>query len=152
METSVPGIYAAGDCVEAEDVSSGQTKVMAILPNAVMQGRTAGSCMAGGDDVFDRGIPMNSIGFFGLHAMTAGAYEGDLYEEKTEDSLKRLFTKDGLLKGFILIGREERAGIYTSLIRERTPLASIDFELMKKTATTAAFSADAREKKFGGVV
>ena len=152
METSVPGIYAAGDCVEAEDVSSGQTKVMAILPNAVMQGRTAGSCMAGGDDVFDRGIPMNSIGFFGLHAMTAGAYEGDLYEEKPEDSLKRLFTKDGLLKGFILIGREERAGIYTSLIRERTPLASIDFELMKKTATTAAFSADAREKKFGGVV
>ena len=152
METSVPGIYAAGDCVEAEEVSSGQPKVMAILPNAVMQGRTAGSCMAGGDEVFDRGIPMNSIGFFGLHAMTAGAYEGDMYEEKTEDSLKRLFSKNGLLKGFILIGREERAGIYTSLIRERTPLASIDFELMKKTATTAAFSADARVKKFGGVV
>ena len=152
METSVPGIYAAGDCVEVEDVSSGQTKVMAILPNAVMQGRTAGSCMSGGDEVFDRGIPMNSIGFFGLHAMTAGTYEGELYEEKTEDSLKRLFTQDGLLKGFILIGREERAGIYTSLIRERTPLASIDFELMKKTATTAAFSVDARVKKFGGVV
>ena len=152
METSVPGIYAAGDCVEAEDVSSGQTKVMAILPNAVMQGRTAGICMAGGEAAFDRGIPMNSIGFFGLHAMTAGAYEGELYEEKTETSLKRLFTRDDVLKGFILIGREERAGIYTSLIREKTPLSSIDFDLMKKTATTAAFSADAREKKFGSVV
>ena len=152
METSVPGIYAAGDCVEAEDVSSGQTKVMAILPNAVMQGRTAGVCMAGGDAAFDRGMPMNSIGFFGLHAMTAGTYEGELYEEKTEDSLKRLFTKDGLLKGFILIGREERAGIYTSMIREKTPLSSVDFDLMKKTATTAAFSADVRGKKFGGVV
>ena len=152
METSVPGIYAAGDCVEAEDVSSGQTKVMAILPNAVMQGRTAGICMAGGEAEFSRGIPMNSIGFFGLHAMTAGAYEGELYEEKTETSLKRLFTLDDVLKGFILIGREERAGIYTSLIREKTPLSSIDFDLMKKTATTAAFSADAREKKFGSVV
>ena len=84
--------------------------------------------------------------------MTAGSYEGELYEEKTETSLKRLFTKDGLLKGFILIGGSERAGIYTSLIREKTPLASIDFDLLKKAATTAAFPPEERRKKFGGVV
>ena len=41
-----------------------------------------------------------------------------MYEEKSDSTLKRLFTKDGLLKGFILIGKTERAGIYTSLIRE----------------------------------
>ncbi|MDR0197341.1 MAG: FAD-dependent oxidoreductase, partial [Oscillospiraceae bacterium] len=32
-ETSVADIYAAGDCVQAVDVSSGESKVMALLPN-----------------------------------------------------------------------------------------------------------------------
>ena len=108
--------------------------------------------MAGGSVVFDKAIPMNSIGFFGLHAMTAGVYEGEVYEEKTETSLKRLFTKDDLLKGFILIGCDERAGIYTSLIREKIPLSSVNFEILKISATTATFSPEIRSKKFGGVV
>lgn len=152
MRTSVSNIYAAGDCAEGLDISSGQKRVLAILPNAYMQGHTAGVNMSGGTKVFDKAIPMNSIGFFGLHAMTAGAYEGELYEERTECSLKRLFTKDDLLKGFILIGCNERAGIYTSLIRERTPISSLDFDVLKKSATTTAFSAEMRRKKFGGVV
>ena len=152
METSVPGIYAAGDCTEYTDVSSGSRKVMAILPNASIGGYAAGVNMAGGDREFSNGIPMNSIGFFGLHAMTAGSYDGDLYEEKTENSIKRIFTKDDRLTGFILIGCDERAGIYTSMIRERTPLSSVDFGMLKKAAMTAAFSSEIRKNKFGGVV
>ena len=152
METSLESIYAAGDCTEGNDVSLGQKRVMALLPNAYMQGHTAGVNMAGGKEVFDQAIPMNSIGFFGLHVMTAGTYEGELYEEKADNSLKRLFTKEGLLKGFILIGKTERAGIYTSLIREKTPLDTIDFDTMKKVATSVAFSPENRRKKFGGVV
>lgn len=152
METFIPGIYAAGDCTEAEDVSSGQKKVLAILPSAVMQGYTAGANMAGGSVSFDKGIPMNAIGFFGLHAMTAGSYEGEMVEEKTERLIRRLFTKDDVLRGFILIGCEERAGIYTAMIREKTPLSSVNFDLLKSKATTAAFFSDIRRKKFGGVV
>lgn len=152
MRTSLPDIYAAGDCAEGMDASSGQQRVLAIWPNAYMQGYTAGQNMAGSHAAFDKAIPMNSIGFFGLHAMTAGSYEGNMYEEKTETSIKRLFTKDDLLKGFILIGCKERAGIYTSMIREKTPVSSVNFELLKKTASTTAFSPDIRRKKFGGVV
>ena len=152
METSLENIYAAGDCAEGDDISLGQKRVLALLPNAYMQGHTAGVNMAGGTEVFDKAIPMNSIGFFGLHVMTAGTYEGEMYEDKTDDTLKRLFTKDGLLKGFILIGKTERAGIYTSLIREKTPLDTIDFETIKKVATSVAFSPENRRKKFGGVV
>jgi len=152
MRTSIPGVFAAGDCAQGYDVSLGAKRVLAIMPNAYMQGHAAGVCMAGGDEVFDTGIPMNSIGFFGLHAMTAGTYEGACYEERGEGSIKRLFTEDGLLKGFILIGCDERAGIYTSLIRERTPLDSIDFEALKKAATTTAFSAERRAQMFGEAV
>ena len=157
METSIPDIYAAGDCTEGEDISFHGKRVLAILPNAYMQGNCAGINMAGGSSVFDKAIPMNSIGFFGLHAMTAGSYYaaeqgGELYEEKTENTLKRLFTKDGYLTGFILIGATDRAGIYTSLIRERIPLSSIDFDRLKKTATSTAFSVEKRKQFFGGVV
>ncbi|MDE6021732.1 MAG: FAD-dependent oxidoreductase [Ruminococcus sp.] len=157
METTIPNVYSAGDCTEGNDISLGANRVLAILPNAYMQGKCAGINMAGGDSIFDNAIPMNSIGFFGLHAMTAGSYfkeneGGEMYEEKGAGTLKRLFTRDGLLTGYILIGNTARAGIYTSLIRERTPLSSINFDLLKKDTTFAAFSRESRINKFGGAV
>ena len=152
MESSLPDVYAAGDCAECTDAATGVKKVLANMPNAYMQGHAAGVTMAGGDEVFDKGILMNSIGFFGLHAMAAGVCEGDLFEEKDEESVKRLYTKDGLLKGYVLVGRDDRAGIYTSLIREKTPLSSLNFEILRETATLTAFSPKARRQKLGGVV
>ena len=154
MQTSIPDIYAAGDCAEGYDSSIGANRVLAILPNARLQGETAGVNMAGGERVFDNAIPMNAIGFFGLHTMTAGAAleGGEVYEERAPGKIKKLFVKDGYLTGFALIGCDERAGIYTSLIRERVPLDTIDFERLKQSATTAAFSAEVRRQKFGGAV
>lgn len=152
METSLPLVYAAGDCTEGDDISSGTKKVLALLPNAYMQGNCAGVNMAGGNSCFDKAIPMNSIGFFTLHAMTAGSYDGECFEEKTDAGLKRFYVKDGILVGFMLIGETARAGILTSLIREKTPLAEIDFELLKKITTSAVFSSKMRRNKFGGVV
>ena len=152
MQTSIPSVYAAGDCAEGFDSSIGANRVLAILPNAYMQGHTAGVNMAGGDAAFDNAIPMNSIGFFGLHMMTAGVYDGEMIEEKTDGGMKRFFVKDGRLGGFILIGETERAGIYTSLIREKIPLDTIDFDLMKKVASNLIFSEKERRKIFGDVV
>ncbi|MBO6089315.1 MAG: NAD(P)/FAD-dependent oxidoreductase [Lachnospiraceae bacterium] len=152
METSVKDIYAVGDCAEGYDSSIGGNRVLAILPNAYMQGFTAGVNMAGGDKEFTNAIPMNSIGFYGLHIMTAGNYDGECFEEKRDSVLKRFFVKDNKLIGYMLIGETDRAGIYTSMIREQVPLDTVDFELLKKVATTFAFSSENRRKKFGGVV
>ncbi len=157
MATSLPGVYAAGDCAQGDDVSLGQKRVLAILPNAYLQGRCAGANMAGAGESFTKGIPMNSIGFFGSHAMTAGSYfgpeqGGQMYEERGDGTLKRLFTRDGRLTGFILIGPPQRAGIYTSLIREQVPLDTLDFERLKKAASFTAFPPQIRRQKFGGVV
>ena len=157
METTVPGIFAAGDCTEGMDASLGQRRVLAILPNAYLQGRCAGINMAGGNAVHDRAIPMNSLGLLGLHAMTAGtAFSktegGSMVEEKSEAGWKRFFLKDGYLTGFMLLGDVDRAGIYTALIREKTPLDSIDFAALKKSPTLAAMPKENRRKKLGGVV
>ncbi|MBR3553911.1 MAG: NAD(P)/FAD-dependent oxidoreductase [Clostridia bacterium] len=153
LRTSLPDVYAAGDCTQGTDASIGQPRVLAILPNDALQGRCAGVNMAGGNAVFDNAIPMNAIGFFGLHALSAGSdCGGEVYEETDAQHLKRLYLKDNRLTGFMLIGDTTRAGIYTSLIREQTPLDSLDFERLKRTPTTTAFAANERRHKFGGAV
>lgn len=148
--TNLPGVYAAGDCSESFDISTGTERVLAILPNAYMQGETAGICMAGGNKRYDRAIPMNAIGFFGLHIITAGSYDGEAWVEKTESSYKKLVSKENFLKGFILIGDVARAGIYTSLIREQTPLDTVDYELLKQKPQLMAFTSELRAVKLGG--
>lgn len=152
METSLSDIYAAGDLTEARDSSSGMKKIMAILPNAYMGGYCAGCNMAGAEESFDNQIPMNSIGFFGYHMMTAGSYDGELYEEKTDSGVKKLYIKDNRLIGFIILGDVDRVGIYTSLIRNKTPLDSIDFDLIKKNPSLLPFSREYRRKNLGGVI
>jgi NAD(P)H-nitrite reductase large subunit len=149
-ETSIPDIYAAGDCTQTLDVSSGQQKIMALLPNAYMQGECAGINMAGGEKTFDKAIPMNAIGFFDLHVITAGNYEGEVYAENERGNYKRLFYQDNRLCGYILIGNVEKAGIYTSLIRERTPLDTIDFALICEKPGLMAFTKKDRMIKLGG--
>ncbi len=146
-KTSLDDIYSAGDCTESYDISCCENKVMALLPNAYMQGECAGINMAGGEKLYDKAIPMNAIGFFGYHVITAGTYCGEVYVEKEDESYKKLFTKDGYLVGYMMIGNVARAGIYTSLIKEKTPLDLIDFDMIKSKPQLMAFSKTDRAKK-----
>ena len=132
------------------DPDTGRLRPLAIWPNASMQGETAGRNMAGADEAFDKGVPMNATGFMGLHYISAGVYEGKQLLTRTDDTYKLLCVKDDRLAGFILLGNIDRAGIYTALVRERTPLSSIDFDLIRDTPQLMAFSATERAKKLGG--
>lgn len=157
MRTSVPHIYAAGDCVQMADVN-GVERVMAILPNAALGGKCAGVNMAGGESVFDTAAPMNAIGFFGRHALTAGSYEGNVREDFGDGWLRRFYIKDGYLCGFMLIGDEnagsaigshayDRAGIYTSLIRNHIPLDTVDAEALLRLPSVASMTPEYRRTK-----
>lgn len=156
MKTSVEDIYAAGDCVEQEDITFGARRIMALLPNANIGGRTAGVNMAGGDQLFDNALPMNSIGFWGLHMMTAGTYADDgsakMIEEKTDTSVKRFFIKDDRLVGFIIIGDVKSAGIYINLVRTQADISAVDFDILKNDPNLLPFGENYRRKKLGGVV
>lgn len=144
--TTLPDIYAAGDCTVSRDASTGESKVLALLPNAYMQGECAGISMAGGESVYDKAIPMNAIGFFGLHILTAGNYVGQEKVMQTGNNYKKLVTDEDHLKGYILIGDVARAGIYTSLIRNQTPLSGLDFELISEKPQLMAFSRSERSR------
>ncbi|MDR0928534.1 MAG: FAD-dependent oxidoreductase [Oscillospiraceae bacterium] len=149
--TTLPDVFAAGDCVESHDLATGETRVLAILPNASMQGFAAGAAMAGGAHACDKCVAMNALCFLGLHALTAGAYVGEAHERITESQYKRLFVEDDRLKGFILVGDVDRAGIYTALIREQTPLSTLDFDLIFDKPQLMAFSRTERVQRMGGL-
>lgn len=125
METSLPDIYAAGDVAEAYELISGQKRLVPILPNAYLQGRTAGFNMAGEKKAFEGSLAFNSLPVLGLNIVTAGlSYEtGDGYTviKQVGDSFnyKKLVFRDDVLVGFTLIGDISRCGIYRHLIKEK---------------------------------
>ena len=149
-ETDIPDIFAAGDCAKSFDVTTDTERVLALLPNATQQGEICGLAMAGKSGKSFNAIPMNAMGMFGLHMITAGTMTGDDHIIRENGSYKRLCTKDDRLMGYILVGNVARAGIYTALIREKTPLSSIDFELMLDKPQLMAFSRRDRATLMGG--
>lgn len=147
QETTVVNVYAAGDCTQSFDITSHTQKNLAILPNAFLQGEVAGMNMAGGEAVYDQAFPLNSVGFMGLYILSAGTYEGDTYETETSEQYKKIFIKDNVLKGYIIIGDCMRGGIYTNLIREQTDLSTIDLEMLITSPQIMAFNQSSRKEK-----
>ena len=114
--------------------------------------------MAGVKKEFNGGFPLNAIGFFGLHLISAGIVDTKqdgykIYIDKDNDKilLKKLIIKDDKLEGFVLINTNERAGIYTSLINDKISLSSLNYDITKQNIGLNVFSKEIRENKiFGG--
>lgn len=149
--TSLPNVYAAGDCTVSYDISSDSNKILALLPNAFMQGEVAGKNMAGQETHYLNAIPMNAIGFYGLHIISAGSYDGEEFVQSEGTTFKKLVFRDGKLKGYILMGDVARAGIYTSLIKEQIPLDTVDMEVLKEKPQMLMFGKARREEKLAGI-
>lgn len=152
QKTSLDDIYAAGDCTVSHDASSDTDKILALLPNAYMQGEVAGRNMAGRESYYLNAVPMNAIGFWGVHIISAGSYDGEEYVEETENTYKKLVFRDNKLVGYILMGDVARAGIYTSMIKEQIDLGEVDVELLKQKPQMMMFGKARREEKLGGIV
>ena len=106
--------------------------------------------MAGEEHEFHTAMAVNALKFWGKHLITAGVYQGEVYEKKSKTQYKKLFYKADRLCGFMVIGAVEQAGIYTALIREKIPLSSIDFDLIKEKPQLMAFSSQVRAEQLGG--
>lgn len=148
--TTLEDIYAAGDCVQCVDTVSGKSGVIAILPNAYRQGHAAGVTMAGGQETFDGAMAMNAGGFFDLHLVTAGVYDGDSVVRRDASGYRCLFVRNGVMRGFIIVGDISRAGIYTAMIRNHTPLDETDRERLFDAPQMLAYDAARRTALLGG--
>ncbi len=140
METSVSGIFAAGDVAEAKDWHFASWRVVPIWPNAYRQGQVAGKNMAGQRVPFSGSIPMNSVSFYGIPTVSMGVTvppdeKGyDVMMERAEDKglYRKLVLKDGCLVGAVFVGKIERAGLLTGLIRDKVPVEGFKDRLLKE--------------------
>ncbi len=89
--TSLVDVYAAGDCTQSHDMTSDTDKNLAILPNAFMQGETAGINMAGGEATYREAFPVNAMGLKGFYMLTAGSYLGEVQVVDEGESYRKFF-------------------------------------------------------------
>ena len=117
LQTSVPGIYAAGDVAQAFDVTRRESWINAIWPVAVEQGHIAGMNMADRRVVYSGSMGRNVIRVFDLDVLAGGVVnppEGDTYEvlERNSPRLKmhrRLVLRENIPVGLAMVGGD-RAG------------------------------------------
>jgi len=72
METSISGIYAAGDCVETLNLITKSPMPMWLAGIATRQGRVAGINMAGGNEIFPGALAAWIVGTHGPPAFFVG--------------------------------------------------------------------------------
>lgn len=138
METSVSGIFAAGDVAEAKDFFSGVKNPMPIWPDAYIQGDVAGVAMAGGAKGYAGGIAMNSLELFKVPTISMGItnpldpseYEILTYLDSANYQYRKIVIQDGRLAGAVLVGAVDRAGIFAGLIREQVEIAPFKENLL----------------------
>ncbi len=141
MQTSVPGIYAAGDVAEAPDLFSGRHLVAAIQPNAADQARIAAVNMAGG--VGNSAARMNGVlainvlDSMGMISSSFGEWQGvaggDGVERADEASGRYISLQfDGdVLVGATAIGLTEHVGALRGLIQAKTRLGAWKQKLLE---------------------
>lgn len=126
LQTSLPDVYAAGDCIEVTDLLTGRPTPSGLWPLAVEQGRYAAYNMAGALRPYPRPITsMNSAQFGDLPIISAGVRDGEEVCARATGrgkAYRRLVFTGGMLVGAILLGDVEKAGIYTGLMRSRRPV------------------------------
>jgi len=101
MRTNMPGLYAAGDVAQGNNLLSGEQQIIGLWANARYQGRTAGRNMAGGNELFLGNIPHNITHFMGMDFVSIGdIHDHDRTEVKhAGQRFTQFFWKDGLLSG-----------------------------------------------------
>jgi NAD(P)H-nitrite reductase large subunit len=117
LRTTAPGIWAAGDVVEAPDRATGKKYVHAIFPNAVDQARVVAANMLGGDVAYAGAESMNSLKHLGLPIMAVGALEGaEELRWREGDVLRKVFLDDGRVVGFRFTGEISGGGLLRSFL------------------------------------
>lgn len=145
MQTSVPNVFAAGDCAQAKSFYSDARVMNAILPDAAEQGRIAGMAMAGDPGIKDYpgGIPVNTYHFFGRHAISVGSSKvpegGEVvtrFDEASGRYLKVIF-HEGRLTGIYGVNEFFDAGVMSQLILRRIDLAPLRERFLAEPMKTA---------------
>jgi NAD(P)H-nitrite reductase large subunit len=123
--TSVPGIFAAGDCAEVTDPLTGRSTMSGIWPIAYEVGRAAGSAAVGIDRPSRGPLRMNASRFFGVPVISIGEVSPERVDGGSAQILvhregiyRKLVYCRGRLAGALLYGDVSGAGVLYRLYRD----------------------------------
>jgi len=128
LMSSVDGIYAAGDCAQGPDFSTGGWSVHAIQPTAVDHARVAALNMVGQDAPYRGSLVMNVLDTMGLVSVSYGAWQGvdggdqSVVVDKEGFKYLRLEFCGDYIVGALSLGRTDHVGVLRGLIQNKTPL------------------------------
>ena len=137
MQTSVPGVYAAGDVAQATEFYTGAQLVNAIQPNAADQARIAALNMAGKSTRSQGTMAINVLNTLGLISSSFGQWMGVKGGEQTELVDEQNFRymnlefKDDILVGATSLGLTQHVGVIRGLIQGKIRLGEWKDRLLK---------------------
>ncbi len=135
METSLPGIYACGDCVETVDACTGEDAMFQLKHNALEQARVVARNLMGELTAYPGAWAFARAYFFDTHAATFGKTTRatqcelgrlEIIEREEGPDYLRVILKDGLVAGAQAIGRyADWIGLFMSAMWRKQSLPAI---------------------------
>lgn len=113
MESSIPGIYAAGDCCEGTNLQTGKSAIIGLWANAGAQGACAGANMAGVVTDYHGNILHNITHFFNMDFIGLGdaSLSGEHHRFEGKNFTIELVMDEGALKSVNIFGNYKISGI-----------------------------------------
>ena len=168
LRTSVPNVYAAGDCAQHRQPAAGEVSIEQLWYTGRMQGETVAHTICGTPTVYRRGVWFNSAKFFNLEYQTygqapAGPVAGlnSFYWEhpSARVALRVYFRAEAphAVAGFNALGLRLRQAVCEQWIRQQAPVAAVmaqfgaanfdpEFFPQHEKAIVAAFNAQFPEQ------
>jgi NADPH-dependent 2,4-dienoyl-CoA reductase/sulfur reductase-like enzyme len=140
LETSAPGVYAAGDCAQHRQPGAGEVAIEQLWYTGRAQGETVAHTICGQPQAYRRGVWFNSAKFFNLEYQTYGrvpvvptAGEESFYWQhpNTRHALRINFRPDAnfAVTGMNAMGLRQRHDVWETWLQTNTPVQTVLQEL-----------------------
>lgn len=139
MQTDHENIFAAGDVAEAFDIAIEDYTVNALWTCAVQQGRIAGLNMIGKKTDYNGAVGMNSLNVCDVSVISFGVtspkeeskYKTLVLNQPERNVYKKIvIDRNNHIKGIILLGKIDNAGVLLSLIQRKVDVSAFEDELL----------------------
>ncbi|HOO45757.1 MAG TPA: FAD-dependent oxidoreductase [Deltaproteobacteria bacterium] len=142
QETSIPGIFAAGDVAETFDTVYEEPRVNALWPAAEEQGKVAALNMASIPATCPGSMARNILRVFGVSILSAGMARADgpeVLRSQGRGYHRKIVLDNGILKGLVFIGDVRNEGLYLSLMKRRCDVTKYAGSILKGTFSYPRF-------------
>ncbi len=135
METDTGGVFAAGDVAQVWDAAEGTYRYTPGWQSAWLQGRVAGTNMAGGHDTFNMRHYYLSTELYDLPLTFIGRADAkgdaEVSSPPNADSYRRLVFKDGKLIGATILGDRRHANVIRRVVDLGVDVKGHELQLLR---------------------